>query len=173
MTGAAGASGGGPANLGRARAAGARRGKRRLWAAVGLTAVVGAILLLVLGGLRENVVYFLTPAELLAENAGLTGQAVRLGGQVQPESVSWDAETRDLQFLLTDGEASVRVRSTGAPPAMFREGLGVVVEGRLNSEGVFESTNVMVKHSNEYRPPPEGEKPAHVFESLIQEKEGG
>lgn len=148
------------------------RSSRRLWAALGLAAVAGAILLLVLGGLRQNVVYFLTPTELLAEGADLTGRAVRLGGQVQPNSVHWDAEIPELRFILTDEASSVRVHATGAPPAMFQEGLGVVVEGHLNADGVFESTRLMVKHSNEYRPPEEGEEPAHLFKSLISDEDG-
>lgn len=149
-----------------------RRGRRRLWMGLGLAAIVGAILLLVAGGLRENVVFFLTPSELEAKGAEAYGAAVRLGGQVKPETVEWDPETRHLGFILTDGEGEVTVHSTGAPPAMFRDGMGVVVEGRLEEDGVFRSTNVMVKHSNEYRPPEEGEHPARAFESLIREDGG-
>lgn len=168
-TGGAGAeTGAGPVpNGGRA----AKR-RRRLWMLLGLGAIGVAILLLVAGGLRENVVFFLTPTELEAKGGDAYGAAVRLGGQVKPETVEWDPETRHLAFILTDGEQEVTVHSTGAPPAMFRDGMGVVVEGRLEEDGVFRSTNVMVKHSNEYRPPEDGEHPARAFESLIRE-EGG
>ena len=51
---------------------------------------------------------------------------------------------------------------------MFEEGIGVVVEGRLGSDGVFQSDNVMVKHSNEYKPPHEDKTPAKMFESLVE-----
>ena len=77
--------------------AGAGRRKergRRLWMGLGLAAIAGAILLLVAGGLRENVVFFLTPTELEARGADAYGAAVRLGGQVKPGTVSWDAEAR-------------------------------------------------------------------------------
>lgn len=146
--------------------------RRRVWMALGLAAIAGALVLLVAGGLRENVVYFLTPGELEAKGSAAYDTPLRLGGQVAPGSVQWDPHGPDLRFLLTDGGAEVPVRSAGAPPAMFRDRIGVVVEGRLRPDGVFESTNVMVKHSNEYRPPREGEEPAKAFESLIREGDG-
>ena len=92
---------------------------------------------------------------------------MRLGGQVKPGSLSWDAEALDLRFVVADSLGEVPVRSTGAPPAMFKEGIGVVVEGRYTHDGVFESKNLMVKHSNEYEPP-HGEKPEQMYESLIK-----
>lgn len=143
--------------------------RRRLWMGLGLAAIGGALFLLVAGGLKENVVFFLTPSELHAKGADIYDTPIRLGGQVKPESVAWDAETRDLRFVVTDGAREIPVRSSGAPPAMFRDGMGVVVEGRYRESGQFESTNVMVKHSNEYRPPAEGEEPAKAYESLIRE----
>jgi cytochrome c-type biogenesis protein CcmE len=81
--------------------------------------------------------------------------------------LNWNAEALDLQFVVQDSVGEVPVRSTGAPPSMFKEGIGVVVEGRYTREGVFESTNLMVKHSNEYEPP-HGDKPAEMYESLIK-----
>lgn len=144
-----------------------REGRNRVWAGLGLAAVLGALFLLIAGGLRENVVYFLTPSELEARGPQMYDRPLRLGGRVEPGSVEWDAESRDLRFVLTDEESRVPVRGTGAPPAMFREGLGVVVEGRYLPGGVFESDNLMVKHSNEYRPPDGGEHPRQAYESLI------
>lgn len=141
--------------------------------AAGLLAILGALALLVIGGLRENVVYFLTPSELHARGSSVYETPVRLGGRVQPGSVEWEAETRRLRFIVTDGARQVPVHSTGAPPAMFQDGMGVVVEGRFGRNGVFESHNVMVKHSNEYRPPEEGEHPRRMFRSLIEEEAGG
>ena len=145
---------------------------RKLWMALGLAAIAGAVLLLVAGGLRENVVFFLTPTELEAKGAEVYGSALRLGGQVKPASVDWSAESGELWFVITDGETEVSVQSSGAPPAMFAEGMGVVVEGSYAEDGVFRSHNVMVKHSNEYRPPAEGEHPREVYRSLIPEGDG-
>lgn len=144
---------------------------RRLWAGVGVAAIAGAIALLIVGSLKDNLVYFLTPSELETRAEEIYDTPVRLGGQVVPGSVSWEPETRLLAFSLTDGSDSVRVRSTGAPPAMFQEGQGVVVEGRYHEDGVFQSRSLMVKHSNEYHPPKEGQKPQQMYESLI--KSGG
>jgi cytochrome c-type biogenesis protein CcmE len=89
---------------------------------------------------------------------------------VTPGSVQWNAEALDLRFRLTDGTEEVVVHSSGAPPQMFRDGIGVVVEGRMTSAGIFESDNLMVKHSNEYRAPPEGHAPEEVYRTLIREE---
>ncbi len=143
---------------------------RRAWIGLGLVAIAGAVALLVAGGLKENVVFFLTPSELEAKGASVYDRPLRLGGQVVPESKTWDPETRDLRFVITDGTAEVTVHSVGAPPAMFEEGIGVVVEGRLGADGVFESDNVMVKHSNEYKPPHGDKTAAKMYESLVEEE---
>lgn len=146
--------------------------RKRLWAGAGLVAIAAALALLVGGGLKENVVFFVTPGELQARGADAHDRPVRLGGQVKPGSVEWDADATDLRFVLRDDSAEVAVRSDGAPPAMFQEGIGVVVEGRYRS-GLFESDRVMVKHSNEYSPPHEGEEAREMFETLEPRGEGG
>jgi cytochrome c-type biogenesis protein CcmE len=125
------------------------RGKRGLTA--GTVVVLGVFTYLLYGGIDQNLVYFLTPTELLARGPTAYGAPVRLGGDVRPGSVAWDAEALHLAFHLTDGDREIPVHSRGAPPAMFRDGMGVVVEGKLNPEGIFESSNLMVMHSNEYR----------------------
>jgi cytochrome c-type biogenesis protein CcmE len=107
-----------------------------------------------------------TPAELVAKGADIHDAPVRLGGQVKAGSVQWNADALDLRFELTDGTADVFVHSKGAPPQMFRDGMGVVVEGRLTRDGVFQSTNLMVMHSNEYRAPDSGEKPQDRYHQL-------
>ncbi len=147
-------------------------GTRRLWMLGGLLVIAGAIALLIRGGLSENMVFFLTPSELEARAASVVDAPLRLGGQVKPGSVEWNPESRELRFVIADEEAEIPVESVGAPPAMFAEGEGVVVEGSYTSHGVFHSTNVMVKHSNEYQPPQEGEHPREVYRSLIQESDG-
>lgn len=138
-----------------------------MWAGVGALAVIGAVGMLLAGGLKENVVYFLTPSELVAQGTSAVDRPMRLGGQVKPGSVSWDAEQLDLRFVVQDSVSEVHVASTGAPPAMFRDGIGVVVEGSMRPDGTFESTNLMVKHSNEYRPPHGDSVPEAMYESLI------
>jgi len=140
---------------------------KKMWAGIGAVAIVGAVGMLLAGGLKENVVYFLTPSELVAQGTSAVDRPLRLGGQVKPGSVNWDAEAMDLRFVVQDSVSEVHVASTGAPPAMFRDGIGVVVEGSMGPNGTFESTNLMVKHSNEYRPPHGDSVPEAMYESLI------
>ena len=141
----------------------------KIWALVGVLAIGGAVAMLIMGGLKQNVVYFLTPSELLARGAEVYDTPLRLGGQVKPESKVWDAETLHLEFVLTDSIGEVHVVSTGAPPSMFREGIGVVVEGKYRESGTFEATNLMVKHSNEYEAPHGDTPPSETYKSLIDD----
>ena len=140
--------------------------RRRMGAVAATVAVLGAFGYLAWGGIGDNLVYFLTPTELLARGAQGYGEAVRLGGEVKPGTVRWDARSLDLRFVLTDGTRDVNVHSKGAPPQMFRDGMGVVVEGSYDRSGVFQSKNLMVKHSNEYRAPPHGQKPQQIYQQL-------
>jgi cytochrome c-type biogenesis protein CcmE len=142
---------------------------RRIALGVGSALILGAFGYLLYGGIGENLVYFLTPQELLAKGDDAYGAPVRLGGQVVPGSVEWNAAQLDLRFRLTDGAREVRVHSTGAPPQMFRDGIGVVVEGRYTRDGVFQSRNLMVKHSNEYRAPTQGHKPDEMYKTLVRD----
>ena len=142
------------------------RTKRAAIAAVAV--IVAAFSYLLWGGLDDNVVYFLTPKELLAKGTDGVDVPVRLGGQVKPGSVKWDADKLDLQFKVSDGKQTVLVQSKGAPPQMFRDGMGVVCEGRFRKDGVFESTNLMIKHSEEYRAPKDGEMPQEMYKSLMK-----
>jgi cytochrome c-type biogenesis protein CcmE len=123
---------------------------------------------MVFGGLRNNVVFFLTPQELLAKGTEGVNVPVRLGGQVKPGTRQWNPETLDLRFIVTDGAREVHVQSKGAPPQMFRDGMGVVVEGRYGQDSVFHATNLMVKHSNEYKAPAPGEAAHEKYRTLIK-----
>src|SRR4029078_1994768 len=134
----------------------------------GVVIIVGAFAYLLYGGVDQNVVEFLTPKELLAKGTKAVDVPVRLGGQVKPGWVVWNDTTLSLRFTITDGTSEVAVASKGAPPQMFRDGMGVVVEGRYRADGTFNCTNLMVKHSNEYRPPKAGEKPQDMQKTLIK-----
>jgi len=145
------------------------RSSRRPLAIGALVVLVGAFGYLMYGGVEENLVYFLTPGELVAKGDKAIDRPVRLGGQVVPGSVQWDADALDLRFRVTDGTREVVVHSSGAPPQMFRAGIGVVVEGKYGRTGVFESHSLMVKHSNEYRAPSADEKhPERLDKTLIR-----
>ena len=142
---------------------------KRGWVLGGAAVILGVFGWLLFGGLQKNMVFFLTPRELLAKGTEGVGVPVRLGGQVKPGSVKWDAQALDLRFTVTDGGGEILVRSTGAPPQMFRDGMGVIVEGRVGAGGVFEASNLMVKHSNEYRAPKPGEEAHERYKELIRQ----
>ena len=146
--------------------------KRRLLA-VGAIALAGGILAYIAwGDIGENLVYFWNPKELIQKGPKAVGATVRLGGVVQTGSLEWDPEALDLKFdvgVQPDSSLdkfSVRVHAKAAPPQMFREGIGVVVEGIYDGK-VFNADRVLVKHSNEYRAPKEGEKPEDIYKTLI------
>jgi cytochrome c-type biogenesis protein CcmE len=142
------------------------RRPRRLGLILGLLVVLSGFGYLLAGGIGDNLVYFVTTSELVARGADAHDAPVRLGGEVKPGTIDWDADALDLRFVMTDGTQDVRVYSKGAPPQMFRDGMGVVVEGRMTQAGVFHSTNLMVMHSNEYRAPEEGNAPKDRYHQL-------
>jgi cytochrome c-type biogenesis protein CcmE len=124
-------------------------------------AIGGAVIVLALGalvvtGIRQSVVYFVTPSELRA--SGQTrGKAYRLGGLVVQGSLQKDSATLDQRFLLTDGQSSVPVHFRGIPPDLFGEGRGAVVEGTVGPDGTFRASTILAKHSEEYRAPQDGQ----------------
>ena len=144
--------------------------RRPLGLLITAVVVLGGFGYLMYGGIGNNLVYFLTPGELLDKRDSVVEKPVRLGGQVVPGSVQWDAQQLDLRFVLRDEKGTVNVHSTKAPPQMFREGQGVVVEGKLNRAGTFEASNLMVKHSTEYKAPHTGEKPEEIYKTLIKQQ---
>lgn len=142
---------------------------RKSWVIGGGVVILGLFAWLLFGGLEKNVVFFLTPNELLAKGTEGVGVPVRLGGQVKPGSVQWNAETLDLRFVVTDGTQEMPVRSTGAPPQMFRDGMGVIVVGTTDAGGMFHATELMVKHSEEYRAPAPGQEAHEKYKTLIKQ----
>ena len=142
---------------------------KKLIAVAATVLVLGGFGYLVWGGLGNNLVYYLTPSELVDRGSSAYDAPVRLGGKVVPGSIDWDAEALDLRFRVSDGDTELPVISSGAPPAMFKDTMGVVIEGTFDRSGVFRSTNLMVQHSNEYKAPPEGHAPAERYETLIRE----
>lgn len=133
------------------------RKKKRVWPAALVFAIAGgALMFLAVGGLGENLVYYWGPTELREAGARAMGATVRLGGQVETGSIQFEEGGTTLRFNVTDGKTSVPVLSRGFPPQMFRETIGVVVEGSLGADGVFQSARLMISHDNQYRPPEEG-----------------
>ena len=121
---------------------------------------IGAILIaaatfgfLALGGLGKSLVYYWSPTELHAAGKQALGASIRLGGVVVPGSVQKSANGLDLRFRVSDGQGEVAVFAEAVPPPMFREGIGVVVEGTYGTDDVFHTRRLMVKHDNQYQPP--------------------
>lgn len=130
--------------------------------------ILGSLGYLLFGKLEKNIVYFVTPSELLAKGEPAYDTPVRLGGMVKKGTIQWDAQKILLQFLMTDGAKEISVLSKAAPPQMFQEEMGVVVEGRFNRDSLFVADRLMVRHSNEYHPPKAGEKPHILYKDLVQ-----
>jgi cytochrome c-type biogenesis protein CcmE len=133
---------------------------RRRWGTVlAVAAVLVVIGYLAFSNIGSAFVYYLTPTELLARGDAAMGDTVRLGGLVKQGSISGAAT--NLSFVLTDGDADIPVHSTVAPTRSFREGAGAVVEGQLGRDGVFEASQVIVKHDENYRAPSPGTEPSN------------
>jgi len=123
-----------------------------------MTVIVAAISFLAYQGLSDNLVYYITPSELLAKGAAGQGQQLQLGGQVRPGSLLWNKASHVLEFVLQDPKAQVRVVSNEVPPPLLQAGLGAVVGGTYRN-GVFHATSILVKHSSTYVAPKSGHLP--------------
>ena len=125
--------------------------RRLLFTAVGIVLLAAAVGL-VLSALEENIVFFHSPSDIAAAKAP-AGRTFRLGGLVAEDSVARTAGSSTVAFTVTDGSAEVRVSFAGILPDLFREGQGVVTEGKLNTDGTFIATEVLAKHDENYMPP--------------------
>lgn len=134
---------------------------------LGLALVVAAFLALVGISLTNAIVYYVTPTELAA--AAPSGD-VRLYGIVEPGSVRWDAPSSTLSFRVTDGTTAIAVASHSLPTGLFRDGIGVVLAGRLTGPGTFAADEVLVKHSEVYEPLKSGETPPPGLIEKIREQ---
>ena len=127
-----------------------------------VSAAIAAVLvavLLAMWGLREKASYFYTPADIAAGRA-VAGQSMRLGGMVERGSVQRNPDGVTTRFLVEDGEARVLVTYRGILPDLFREGSGVVAEGKLAPDRSFVADNILAKHDERYMPPELGNQTA-------------
>ncbi len=128
---------------------------------VALAAAALGLLGLSIGGIGQNLVYYWGPSELQAAGDKAYGATIRLGGLVADGSIRRGAGASGVEFDVVDRKGAVtHVKCSGVPPQMFRERIGVVVEGTLTRAGYFEGNRLMVSHGNEYRAPSEGEQAA-------------
>jgi cytochrome c-type biogenesis protein CcmE len=111
--------------------------------------VVALAALLVLTALKDSIVFFNSPTDVV-EKQIKPGTRIRVGGLVQPGSVARD--NLDARFDVTDGKTAIKVRYSGILPDLFREGQGVVTEGALDPSGQFVADTVLAKHDETYMP---------------------
>ena len=125
-----------------------RKQRRLYFVLLGMLAL-GAATALVLTAINDTLVYFYTPADLQKKQVG-PDRRLRIGGLVEQGSVVKQGE--NVRFVITDLVATVPVTYVGVLPDLFREGQGVVAEGRLDGQGVFRATEVLAKHDEKYMP---------------------
>lgn len=128
-----------------------RRKRQRLIVVLTAMGLLGIAAGLILVALQENIVFFIAPSDI-AERQIEAGQRFRLGGLVEAGSLEQQANDPTVHFRITDLEASVAVQYRGLLPDLFDEGEGVVAEGRLTAEGIFEADSVLAKHDENYMP---------------------
>ena len=126
--------------------------KKRLALIVLMVAGVGVGVGFALNSLNQNIMFFLTPSEVLAGEAP-RDRLFRVGGMVVDGSVARPGDGLTVQFDLTDNERQVTVRYTGILPDLFREGQGIIANGRLDEKGNIVAEEVLAKHDENYMPP--------------------
>lgn len=125
--------------------------KQRRLAMIGAAAAVLALAVgLVMFALRDNIVFFFGPTEIV-EKAVAPGTRLRIGGLVKPGSVE-RGPGQTIRFLVTDGKSDLAVSYTGLLPDLFREGQGVVAEGVVDTVRSFKADSVLAKHDENYMP---------------------
>jgi len=124
---------------------------QRLVLVAAATAAVLIAVLLGMWGLKDRASYFFTPADVAAGKA-TSGQAMRLGGMVEHGSIQRAPDGVTIRFIVTDGKARLPVQFRGIVPDLFREGSGVVAEGRIEGR-MFVADTILAKHDERYMPP--------------------
>ena len=114
--------------------------------------MLGLAAVLVLKAFQSNLVFFFSPTQLLANEAP-QGKAIRIGGLVENGSLTRRDDGLTVRFLVTDTAKTIPVEYSGILPDLFREGKGVVAQGKLGPDGVFHATEVLAKHDENYMPP--------------------
>lgn len=138
--------------------------KRLLFVVVGL-AVLGMAAYLVLNALNSNIALFYSPTQVMNKEAP-QDHTFRLGGLVEEGSLSRENDGLTVHFAVTDNAQTIKVTYKGILPDLFKEGKGVVTQGKLGADGVFVATEVLAKHDENYMPP-------EVADALDKSKKAG
>lgn len=127
------------------------RHKRMTLVAIGL-AVLGVAAWMVLSAFQKNMVFFFSPTQILAGEAP-KGRSFRVGGLVEQGSIQRQADGVSVSFMVTDTAQKIKVVYRGILPDLFKEGKGVVTQGKLGPDGIFAAEEVLAKHDENYMPP--------------------
>jgi len=125
---------------------------KKLALIAGALAIVGVIAALVLNALNSNIALYISPTDVAAGKAPVD-RLFRIGGVVKEGSVARQADGVTVAFIVTDTEEDITVHYKGILPDLFKEGKGVVAQGRLTEDGGFAATEVLAKHDENYMPP--------------------
>jgi cytochrome c-type biogenesis protein CcmE len=125
---------------------------RRALAIVAGLATLGVASALVLNAFQSNLVFFFSPSQIVAKEAPIE-RNFRIGGLVEEGSLKRDGQSLTVNFVVTDMAQRIPVSYTGMLPDLFKEGKGVVAQGKLGSDGVFRAEQVLAKHDENYMPP--------------------
>jgi cytochrome c-type biogenesis protein CcmE len=125
---------------------------KRIALIVGGLAVLGIAVALVLSAFQENLVFFYSPTQVANKEAP-QGKAFRIGGLVEQGSLKRGSDGLTVSFNVTDTAKVIPVTYSGILPDLFKEGKGVVAQGKIGPDGVFHATEVLAKHDENYMPP--------------------
>lgn len=126
--------------------------KKRIVIVCSILTGMGLAVLLILTAFEKNLLYFYSPSQIIAGQSTIV-RAFRIGGLVVNDSVERDPKSLKVNFVLTDTLKEIEVHYQGILPDLFREGQGIVANGRLDSDGIFQASEVLAKHDENYMPP--------------------
>ncbi len=132
-----------------------------------IVAAIGVAVALVLNAFNSNLVFFFTPTQVANGEAPIS-RAFRIGGLVENGSLKRQEGGLTVGFVVTDTAKSIPVSYTGVLPDLFKEGKGVVAEGKLGSDGTFTATQVLAKHDENYMPPEAASAIEQAQKSLVK-----
>ena len=145
---------------------------RRALAIVAGLGTLGVAVMLVLNAFQSNLVFFFSPSQIAANEAP-RDRAFRIGGLVEEGSIKRDGQSLTVQFVVTDMAQRVPVSYTGLLPDLFKEGKGVVAQGKLGADGVFRADEVLAKHDENYMPPEAAEALKQAGHPMAKENFAG
>ncbi len=126
------------------------RRRRRMYLLIAAAVVLGLASVLILRAFEDSLVFFYSPTDLATRSDIARDREIRIGGMVEKNSVQ--RQGAEVHFVVTDGPHKLMVTYTGVLPDLFREGQGIVAQGRVGTDGVFTAREVLAKHDENYMP---------------------